>query len=314
MQEFYDALQGGDVPKFVMEVSPRIGLEELPQVSSGESTGLTQISIASSSSQTPSAAAAEGDTDDLEEKSAVPVQDESAADHDVQDEDARESGAPSTEEAERRPTSASSDTGPAQNSTEMVPEKPSEGSKDDPISFSQPPRVRGLSKREKRRIAGDKELREARKLAVKIRDGKKTRKVRLDDVAALLEGAYSMDVAKSMVDALDLEDVEVQGSLSVRPFNVGQRVPKITKILQLDKIHEAITAIKAKGNLNLLANWSDFGYATLDLLEAMARVLEARNRFRLVQFTLDWIDGVEWHIKDVVHPFTDVCDYTKNGL
>ncbi|KAE9320462.1 hypothetical protein PR003_g17706 [Phytophthora rubi] len=43
----------------------------------------------------------------------------------------------------------------------------------------------------------------------------------------------------------------------------------------------------------------------------MARVLEARNRFRLVQFTLDWIDGVEWHIKDVVHPFTDVCDYTK---
>ncbi|KAE9347975.1 hypothetical protein PF008_g7570 [Phytophthora fragariae] len=108
-----------------------------------------------------------------------------------------------------------------------------------------------------------------------------------------------------------LEDVEVQGSLSVRPFNVGQRVPKITKILQLDKIQEAITAIKAKGNLNLLANWSDFGYATLDQLEAMARVLEARNRFRLVQFTLDWIDGVEWHIQDAVHPFTDVCDYTK---
>ncbi|KAE9053446.1 hypothetical protein PF010_g32904, partial [Phytophthora fragariae] len=73
-----------------MEVSPRIGLEELPQVSSEESTGLTQISIASPASQTPSAAAAEGDTDDLEEKSAVPVQDESAADHDVQDEDARE--------------------------------------------------------------------------------------------------------------------------------------------------------------------------------------------------------------------------------
>ncbi|KAE8999279.1 hypothetical protein PR002_g18503 [Phytophthora rubi] len=176
MQEFYDALQGEDVPKFVMEVSPRIGLEELPQVSSEESTGLTQISIASPVSQTPSAAAAEGDTDDLEEKSDVPVEDESAADHDVQDEDARESGAPSTEEAERRPTSASSDTGPAQNSTKMVPEKPSEGSKDDPISFSQPPRVRGLSKSEKRRIAGDKELREARKLAVKIRDGKKTRK------------------------------------------------------------------------------------------------------------------------------------------
>ncbi|KAE9221317.1 hypothetical protein PF004_g13081 [Phytophthora fragariae] len=104
MQEFYDALQGGDVPKFVMEVSPRIGLEGLPQVSSEESTVLTQISLASPASQTPSAAAVEGDTDDLEEKSAVPVQDESAADHDVQDEDARESGTPSTEEAERHPT------------------------------------------------------------------------------------------------------------------------------------------------------------------------------------------------------------------
>ncbi|KAE9040137.1 hypothetical protein PR003_g5864 [Phytophthora rubi] len=120
-----------------------------------------------------------------------------------------------------------------------------------------------------------------------------------------------MDVAKFMVNALDLEDVEVQGSLSVRPFNVGQRVPKVTKILQLYKIQEAITAIKAKENLNLLANWSDFGYVILDRLEAMARLLEARNRFRLVQFTLHWIDGVEWHLKDVVHPFTDVCDYTK---
>ncbi|KAE9056577.1 hypothetical protein PF007_g31943 [Phytophthora fragariae] len=39
MQEFYDALQVGDVPKFVMEVSPRIGLEELPQVSSENRRG-----------------------------------------------------------------------------------------------------------------------------------------------------------------------------------------------------------------------------------------------------------------------------------
>ncbi|KAL4168669.1 hypothetical protein KRP22_012067 [Phytophthora ramorum] len=116
-----------------------------------------------------------------------------------------------------------------------------------------------------------------------------------------------------MVDTLNLDDVEVQGSLSVRPYNVGQQVPKITRILQLDKIQEAITAIKATDNLNLLANWSDYGSATFDQLEAMASVLEARNRFQLVQFTLDWISGVEWQIKDVVPPFTDACDYTKQA-
>jgi hypothetical protein len=177
--------------------------------------------------------------------------------------------------------------------------------------FAAPPRVRGLSKREKRRLAGGKELREARELAVKIRDGQKTRKARLDDVAALLDGDYSMDIAKGMVDALHLEDVEVSGALCVQPYNVGQRVPKITQLPQLDKILEAIEAIKATGNESLLAYWPEYGSATFDQLEAMASVLEARNRFRVVQFTLDWIDGVEWQVNHVLPPFTDCSDYTK---
>jgi len=134
-----------------------------------------------------------------------------------------------------------------------APDPPEEGSKAAPIVFAPPPRVRGPFKREKRRVAGGKELREARELAVKIRDRKKTRTSRLDDVAALLEGAYSMDIAKGMVDALPLEDVEVTWALRVRPYNVGQGVPEITRILQLDKIQEAIEAIKETGNENLLA-------------------------------------------------------------
>jgi hypothetical protein len=42
----------------------------------------------------------------------------------------------------------------------------------------------------------------------------------------------------------------------------------------------------------------------------MASVLEARNMFRVVQFTLDWIDGVEWQVNHVLPPFTDSSDYT----
>ncbi|KAE9030220.1 hypothetical protein PR002_g9948 [Phytophthora rubi] len=102
-----------------MEVSPRIGMEGLPQVSSEESTGLTQISLASPASQTPSATPAEGDTDDLEEKvlclcktKVLPIMLSRMKMH--------VRVAHPQQKAERRPTSASSDTGPAQNSTEML--------------------------------------------------------------------------------------------------------------------------------------------------------------------------------------------------
>ncbi|EEY67438.1 uncharacterized protein PITG_04476 [Phytophthora infestans T30-4] len=79
----------------------------------------------------------------------------------------------------------------------------------------------------------------------------------------------------------------------------------------LDRIHEAIQSIKATDNLNLLAHWSNYGCAKFGQLEALANVQEARNRFQLVQVTLDWIEGVEWQIKDVASPFIDSCDITK---
>eukprot|EP00644_Phytophthora_capsici_P001246 jgi/Phyca11/105211/e_gw1.10.792.1 len=113
------------------------------------------------------------------------------------------------------------------------------------------------------------------------------------------------------MDALDIKDVEVQGTLSVRPYNVRQRVPKLTGLIQLDKIKEAINAIKARDNLKLLANWPDYGCATYVHASVLASVLEARNRLQLVQFPLDWIERVERHINDVSPPFTDIMDKTK---
>ncbi|KAL4140897.1 hypothetical protein PRNP1_014465 [Phytophthora ramorum] len=288
MQGFFDALQGGDVPRFVMEATTSNVLTVLSQESSMSSTGLTQISYVNPSLATLITPPAQGGDDTLEEKRATPVQDASGEVHDVPEDEGLEASDPPDDvdvEAKLSSTSASRDTGSTPDGTELTQETPQEGPKTAPISFTPPPRVRGLSKCEKRCLAGGKELREARALAVKIRDGKKTRKARLDDVAALLDGAYSLDIAKAMVDTLHLDDIEVQGSISVRPYNVGQHVPKITRILQLDKIQEAITAIKATDNLNLLANWSDYGSATFDQLVAMTSVLEARNRFQLVQFT-----------------------------
>eukprot|EP00644_Phytophthora_capsici_P015586 jgi/Phyca11/121655/e_gw1.44.228.1 len=80
---------------------------------------------------------------------------------------------------------------------------------------------------------------------------------------------------------------------------------------QQDKIKEAIEAVKARNNLKLLAYWPDYGSATFDQLEAMDGILEARSQFQLVELTLDWIEGVEWNVNDVVAPFTDTCDFTK---
>ncbi|ETP23596.1 hypothetical protein F441_03306 [Phytophthora nicotianae CJ01A1] len=45
----------------------------------------------------------------------------------------------------------------------------------------------------------------------------------------------------------------------------------------------------------------------------MASVLEAQNQFQRVYFTLEWIGGVEWQVKDVVPPFTGTCDHTKES-
>ncbi|KAG1692169.1 hypothetical protein DVH05_025815 [Phytophthora capsici] len=119
-----------------------------------------------------------------------------------------------------------------------------------------------MPRRVKRRLAGEKELQVARDLAVAIREDKQLKKTRLNEVAIHLEDNYSMEIAKYKMDALDIKDVEVQGTLSVRPYNVRQRVPKLTGLIQLDKIKEAINAIKARDNFKLLANWPDYGCAT----------------------------------------------------
>ncbi|POM65881.1 Hypothetical protein PHPALM_18338, partial [Phytophthora palmivora] len=137
--------------------------------------------------------------------------------------------------------------------------------------------------------------------------------VTFTDVATLLDGPYRYFNAKAMVDALDLPAGEISGSLSVRQRSAGQDIPVVEAIPPLPKIIAAIDAIRLKQDINLLAYWPDFGYATFGQLDAMATLVEARTRtrFGLVMQTIKWIESVEWNVADLRMPFTDTSHVTK---
>ncbi|KAL3658549.1 hypothetical protein V7S43_016433 [Phytophthora oleae] len=153
-------------------------------------------------------------------------------------------------------------------------------------------------------------MQEARRIQTAVGEGKKAGAVKLGDME-ILTGPYSRSTSQPLVDRLELSTVEVQGNLEVRGFNVGQPVPEIKGIPQVEKIREAIKAIDAKKNRELLARWDGYGCATYDQLQLMQAVVAARNNFHLVQATVDWIDKVEFRIDNIVAPFTDTLNVTK---
>ncbi|KAG1708143.1 hypothetical protein DVH05_024826 [Phytophthora capsici] len=170
-----------------------------------------------------------------------------------------------------------------------------------------------MTKAQRKRAKAKEEAAKARELAAIYRKGKTPRFVTFDEVAALLDGPYSFYYSKAMVDALVIPNVEVNGTLSVKPYAVGQDIPSIvSKIPQLPAVKEAVEAIKSKDNRDLLAYWPDYGLATLDQLGAMATLIEVRGRFILVMKTHKWIDETEWRIADVREPFDDMSHVTKN--
>ncbi|EGZ21881.1 hypothetical protein PHYSODRAFT_495496 [Phytophthora sojae] len=118
----------------------------------------------------------------------------------------------------------------------------------------------------------------------------------------------------SFIERLSLPSVEVAGKLDVRSFNIGQPVPVIKAIPQLEKIEEAIEAIENKSNKALLARWEDYGFATYGQLTLMARVIKARNNFKLVEDTMKWIDSLAFRVASIVPPFKDMEDVTKQAV
>ncbi|KAF4150153.1 hypothetical protein GN958_ATG00779 [Phytophthora infestans] len=149
-------------------------------------------------------------------------------------------------------------------------------------------------------------------LATKYREGRVGRLASFDQVAALLDGPYSMFHTKAMLDNLVIPIVEVRGKLSVRSYAVGQDIPVVKSIPQMNKIMEAIEAIKIRDGIDLLDYWPVYGFATFDQLDGMDSVIEARNHFSLVMQTMRWIDDVEWRVSDIRKPFSDARSVTKN--
>lgn len=178
-------------------------------------------------------------------------------------------------------------------------------------SFADRPVINGMTKAQRKEAQAKKDRQVARQLAAEYRRGKMSRFVTFAEVAALLDGPYSFFDAKSMVDALVLPVVEVTGLLSVRQRGAGQEIPDIKAVPQLPKVTEAIDAIRIRQDIDLLAYWPDYGYATFDQLDAMTTLVEARNRFNLVMRTIMWIENLEWRVSDLRQPFSDTRATTK---
>ncbi|OWZ18890.1 hypothetical protein PHMEG_0006951 [Phytophthora megakarya] len=81
-----------------------------------------------------------------------------------------------------------------------------------------------MTKARRKRAQSKKDREVALELAKKYRQGKVNKIVHFDDVAALLDGPYSLFHSKPMTDALKLPSVEVKGPVSVRPYNNEYKV------------------------------------------------------------------------------------------
>ncbi|RLN93883.1 hypothetical protein BBJ28_00011897 [Nothophytophthora sp. Chile5] len=144
--------------------------------------------------------------------------------------------------------------------------------------------------------------------AAVLHDKKKQPKITLDNVDLLLVGPYSFDSVKDAIDQLELPQYEVKGDLHVRTFEVGTSMPVITKMMEEDKLSEAITEVSKQVHATdsrWLTHWDDYGYAALDQLEVMQRVVVTKGFCRCVEHSIEWIDGVEWIESDLTETFRD---------
>ncbi|KAG1698397.1 hypothetical protein DVH05_014912 [Phytophthora capsici] len=324
LEGFYDALNEGDVVDF-SDKNPPV-FPGLSQVSPVDGARLSQMSFGDVASQTNMIMDATNEeilkpdaTSEHESERVIPPEDVEDADNaeSIVGDYGSDPGAVELSSKPSRPQPSTVCTESTQNSTERDKIYDSKDKARNAVaktvewSFAERPVINGMTKAQRKRAKAKEEAAKARELAAIYRKGKTPRFVTFDEVAALLDGPYSFYYSKAMVDALVIPNVEVNGTLSVKPYVVGQDVPSISKIPQLPAVKEAVEAIKSKDNRDLLAYWPDYGFATLDQLDAMATLIEARGRFILVMKTHKWIDETEWRIADVREPFDDMSHVTK---
>ncbi|GMF44363.1 unnamed protein product [Phytophthora fragariaefolia] len=292
LQDFYEALHSDDMVEFAERES--VVFPGLSQVSSVEGARLSQLSlcaVASSPERNIESGTLQNDENtDIEHNSSADKYSSTDMFAANAEQDTHTSGV----ESVTLPSGSGSNS--SEEATKLRPKatKSSKSSKERAKavswSFRKRPVINGMAKAQRKRAQAKQDRDAAIEMAAKYRQGTISKFVSFDEVAALLDGPYSLFHSKAMVDALVLPRVDNSGPLSVREFKVGQDVPVITK--------------------NSSAT-QHYGYATFDQLDAMASLAEAQQRFSLVLRTTLWIDKVEWCMGDLRAPFADRSNIPK---
>lgn len=122
----------------------------------------------------------------------------------------------------------------------------------------------GFQSRASVRLRNSQELRDALTLAKKIEEMNEVSKTQLDNVAHILEITFDFRHTQPVIDSVEMVDVEISSSISVRDLDINEAMPVITKISPLDKTQEGIQLLPQGETENKLAHWSDYPKLAMD--------------------------------------------------
>ncbi|KAH7476375.1 uncharacterized protein KRP23_7059 [Phytophthora ramorum] len=153
--------------------------------------------------------------------------------------------------------------------------------KTEQMKFSPAPQRAQAARRKVNKAQKALSLQRVRRRAKLMALGKTKRLPTLDEVQVILSQRYSFELAAKMVDLLPMKEIEVCSKHTIQRMNVGQPLPNPESIPMRDACAAAIADIDilVAGESSpsvYLARWDAIGYATLEQLEAMLSVIDAR--------------------------------------
>ncbi|KAG2998597.1 hypothetical protein PC120_g21110 [Phytophthora cactorum] len=282
LEGFYEALHKGNVVEFTTQQD--MSFAGISQISSVGSTRLSQTSCAGGIlSSGASAFEHEATKNSLEVDDVTESVDETKAEAlisqmpngNVQNENGNDEDVTLGHQAQPEREEVTP------NVTEPTPHVTKKDEKElkDRWIFAERPQINGMTKEQRNRAKPQDDRKAARIIAGKYRESKISSFAKFDNVSALL---------------LELRSI-----------------PAIKQLLPLDTAMEGIDAIKMAEDIDLLAFWPGYGYATFYQLVGMKRIQEARHRLALVNRTVKWVDEVEWRIQDLRKHFEDTRAVTN---
>ncbi|KAL4109461.1 hypothetical protein PRIC1_001161 [Phytophthora ramorum] len=171
--------------------------------------------------------------------------------------------------------------------------------KTEQMKFSPAPQRAQAARRKVNKAQKALSLQRVRRRAKLMALGKTKRLPTLDEVQVILfSQRYSFELAAKMVDLLPMKEIEVCSKHTIQRMNVGQPLPNPESIPMRDACAAAIADIDilVAGESSpsvYLARWDAIGYATLEQLEAMLSVIDARAVMIKLQRVVQWIEKLD---------------------